>query len=70
MSSLFQKQAPPLTHLGTIDLNQLHSFVKSQENDVERCVEASFLNNDKKQTTKLISSALSDIVKSKRKLKK
>jgi hypothetical protein len=71
MSSLFKHNPPPNVHIGSMDLNQLREHHKqlSDEKEIERCPEAAFLNNDKAQTYKVISSALHDIVRAKSKKK-
>ena len=71
MSSLFKHNPPPNVHIGSMDLNQLREYHKnlSDEKEIERCPEAAFLNNDKAQAYKVISSTLHDIVKTKSKRK-
>jgi hypothetical protein len=68
MSALFQNVQQPSIHIGSMDINQLRDHQKKMmdEKEVERCPEASFLNNDKKQTYKVIAESLNDIVTVKR----
>ena len=72
MSSLFQQKVQPLMQIGSMDINDLHRFHKnlSDEKELERCPEASFMNNDKKQISNVISQSLHDIIKAKRRVKK
>ena len=72
MSSLFQQKQQQMIHIGSMNINELHSYHKnlSDEKEIERCPEAAFLNNDKKQISKVISQSLNDIIKAKRKVKK
>ena len=68
MSALFQNVQQPSIHIGSMDINQLRDLQKKMmdEKEVERCPEASFLNNDKTQTYKVIAESLNDIVTVKR----
>lgn len=72
MSSLFKNHSREFINIGSMDLNELHNYNKNlfDEKEVDRCQEAAFLNNDKNQTAKLISSALKDIIKAKKKAAK
>lgn len=68
MSALFQNQQAPNINVGSMEINQLREFQKKllDEKEVERCPEASFLNNDKQQAYKVIAESLHDIISVKR----
>lgn len=69
MSSLFQKQATAIIHIGSMDLNQLRDYYRnlSDEKEIERCPEASFMNGDKLRAKKVIENTVHDVIKATRK---
>ena len=72
MSSLFKNNEQTLIQVGSMDLSQLREYHKNMfdEKEVERCPEAAFLNNDKQQTYKVLSSSIRDIVKARTSVKR
>jgi hypothetical protein len=72
MSSLFSNKLPAVIQIGSLDLNQLREYHKGvmDEKELERCPEASFLNNDKEQIYRVIEHTLRDTIKARRKVKK
>lgn len=68
INTLFTNQPQPNIHIGAMEINQLRDLQKSMldEKEIERCPEASFLNNDKQQAYKVLFQSLSDTVSVKR----
>lgn len=67
-NQMFQNLPSPNLNVGSMDINQLRDIQKNllDEKEIERCPEASFMNNDKQQAYKVIAESLHDIISVKR----